>query len=117
MRKLTSGLKKEFAILVKGKVSFNEPLAKHTTFKIGGPADIWARPKDLNDLVRITKFSKEKKIPFLCLGSGSNLLVRDKGIRGIVISLSAPYFRRLRFTPSTSGYKMVTISVWWLFGC
>jgi UDP-N-acetylmuramate dehydrogenase len=59
----------------------------HTSFKIGGPADFFIILNSLQELKEIQRFSKENNIPFLIVGNGSNLLVRDKGIRGIVAKL------------------------------
>ncbi len=63
----------------------NEPLAPYTTFKIGGPADILATVDSTDKLVALIKLSKQYEIPFTMLGWGSNVLIRDKGIRGLVI--------------------------------
>ena len=65
----------------------NEPLKKHTTYGIGGPADLMIFPKNKQDLIKIIKIINENKIQLTILGSGSNVLVSDDGIRGVVISL------------------------------
>ena len=65
----------------------NEPLKKHTTYGIGGPADLMIFPKNKQDLIKIIKIINENKIQLTILGSGSNVLVSDNGIRGVVISL------------------------------
>lgn len=67
----------------------DEPMSKHTTFKVGGPADYFVIPqtKNKDGLIEFLKYAKEQNIPYLFLGNGSNTLVTDKGIRGIVISL------------------------------
>ena len=83
--------------IIKGKVRFNELLSGHTTFKIGGPADIWIEPNDLNDLSKIVRFAKEKHLKVFIIGNGSNLLVKDKGYRGIAIKLNAPFFKKIEF--------------------
>lgn len=79
----------------KGKIKFNEPLYKRTTFKIGGLAKFWAEPKDIDDLRSLLDFSKKKSLPLFFIGKGSNLLVKDEGYRGMVICLNSPYFRRI----------------------
>ncbi|WP_010270124.1 UDP-N-acetylmuramate dehydrogenase [Paenibacillus senegalensis] len=71
-----------------GTVLANEPMAPHTYWKIGGPADALVIPETKEQLVSIVRLAKEKQIPWFVLGKGSNLLVTDKGIRGIVIKLS-----------------------------
>lgn len=65
----------------------NESLKKHTTYGIGGPADLMIFPKSKQDLIKVIEIINENKIPLTILGSGSNVLVSDNGIRGAVISL------------------------------
>ena len=65
-----------------------EPMAKHTSFRIGGPADVLAQPADEAELAALLKRAAEHAVPVTLIGNGSNLLVRDKGIRGLVIKLS-----------------------------
>lgn len=62
-------------------------MKKHTSFKIGGNADIFIKISDLDDLKNILKFINENKINFTIIGNGSNILVKDNGIRGIVVKL------------------------------
>lgn len=66
----------------------NEPLANHTTMKIGGPADYLVIPKTINEIKEIVNLANENNIKITVIGRGSNLLVSDKGIEGIVIKLS-----------------------------
>ena len=65
-----------------------EPMAKHTSFRIGGPADVLAQPADAAEPAALLKRAGEYAVPVTLVGNGSNLLVRDKGIRGLVIKLS-----------------------------
>ena len=65
----------------------NESLKKHTTYGIGGPADLMISPKSKQDLIKVIEIINENKIQLTILGSGSNVLVSDNGIRGAVISL------------------------------
>ncbi len=69
------------------EIQENIPLAKHTTFKIGGPAKYFYIAKKQKDLVRVIKTAKELKLPFLILGGGSNVLFSDKGYNGLVIKI------------------------------
>lgn len=69
----------------------NEPLSKYTTFKIGGPADLFIKVNNISELQKIIKLTKEQDIPFFILGKGSNLLVSDDGFRGIVIKLGREF--------------------------
>src|SRR6266446_7554377 len=70
----------------------NEPLAKRTTLRVGGPADVFVEPASEADLAAVLRICGENKMPFFVLGRGSNLLVKDGGFRGIVISLANPHF-------------------------
>lgn len=65
----------------------NEPLAKYTSVKVGGPADVLFFPASVEDLTIAIKFCKKNEVPYFILGNGSNLLIRDGGIRGLVIRL------------------------------
>jgi UDP-N-acetylenolpyruvoylglucosamine reductase len=73
----------------------NEPMARHTTLRVGGPADVYAEPATEADLAALLKHCGERRAKFLILGRGSNLLVRDGGFRGVVICLSQPGFSRI----------------------
>ncbi|MCF6410471.1 UDP-N-acetylmuramate dehydrogenase [Pseudalkalibacillus salsuginis] len=70
-----------------GKVLKNEPLSKHTTIKIGGPADILIEPDSIESLKKVLKIVKENDAAWTTIGRGSNLLVSDQGIEGVVIKL------------------------------
>ena len=67
----------------KDKILYNEPMSKHTSFKIGGPAECFIKIDNIHDLKEILNFIKENKIQLTVVGNGSNLLVLDKGIKGI----------------------------------
>ncbi len=71
---------------LRGSVSFQAPLSDYTSFKIGGPADVVVEPVDIEDVCLVVQQARRRKIPLFVLG-GTNLLVRDGGIRGIVMSL------------------------------
>lgn len=79
--------------LFEGEVRFMEPMRSHTSLRIGGSADIFVMPRDLSSLINIHKHLSKNGIPAFPLGSGTNLLVRDGGIEGAVISLRS--FRRI----------------------
>jgi len=80
---------------IKGKVLYNEPMRNHTSFCIGGPADIWVEPVDVDDLKRCIQISKEKNVPLFIMGAGTNLLVRDEGLRGIVVNMLSSSLRNI----------------------
>ena len=82
---------------LRGSVSFQAPLREYTSFKIGGPADVVVEPADIEDVCRVVQQARTRRIPLFVLG-GTNLLIRDGGIRGIVISLV-----RLREIKEESG--------------
>ena len=65
----------------------NEPMKKHTTFRIGGPADYYLCPHSAKEIQKVVEICREEKLPYFILGNGSNLLVSDKGYRGAVIQL------------------------------
>ena len=71
----------------KSVILTNEPMSKHTSFKIGGNADIFIKAKTEEDIKKILKYSSEKEIPLTIVGNGSDLLVKDGGIRGIVLKV------------------------------
>jgi UDP-N-acetylenolpyruvoylglucosamine reductase len=70
----------------------NEPLAKRTTLRVGGPADLYVEPANEADLAAVLRWGVARGETFFVLGRGSNLLIRDGGIRGIVICLAQPNF-------------------------
>lgn len=70
-----------------GEVRMDEPLADYTTWKIGGPADVFLIPKGKEELMEALKILYHHQVPFTTIGRGSNMLVSDKGIRGAVIKL------------------------------
>jgi UDP-N-acetylmuramate dehydrogenase len=72
-------------------VRFDEPLATYTSWKIGGPADAWITVETEAQLAEVMRFCAKRKVPWFVLGSGSNLLVGDGGIRGLVLRLSGEF--------------------------
>jgi UDP-N-acetylenolpyruvoylglucosamine reductase len=72
-----------------------EPLAKHTTLRVGGPADLFVEPASEVDLATVLALCRRSALPFFVLGRGSNLLVKDGGFRGLVICLAHPHFSRI----------------------
>lgn len=74
-----------------GKVLLDEPMKNHTSFKIGGPADIMIIPGNEKELIEGIKICKDNNINYYIMGNGSNLLVSDKGIEGVVIKISEEF--------------------------
>jgi UDP-N-acetylmuramate dehydrogenase len=74
-----------------GALYFDEPMANHTTWKIGGPADVMIIPKDSRALARTVSILHSRRLPWVVIGKGSNMLVTDKGVRGAVIKLGEAF--------------------------
>ncbi len=74
----------------------SEPLAMHTWFQLGGPAEFFAEPETPQQLAQLLERCAENQKPVRILGRGSNILVRDEGVKGVVIRLSAPVFHEIR---------------------
>ena len=71
----------------RGEILENEPLSRHTTYRIGGPVDFLVYPEDLDDLLNLSAYIQVEGISSFILGGGSNLLVNDEGFRGVAVSL------------------------------
>ena len=69
------------------RVLLEEPMKRHTTFRIGGPAEVFVMPGNLEEMQRILEICRTEDLPYFILGNGSNLLVSDRGYRGVVIQL------------------------------
>ncbi|WP_043933420.1 UDP-N-acetylmuramate dehydrogenase [Bacillus sp. EB01] len=80
-------LRRELESAGVGKVKNMEPLAGHTTIKIGGPADLFVEPSSVDNLLKTMEIVRNHNVPWRAIGRGSNLLVSDKGIEGIVVKL------------------------------
>jgi len=72
---------------LKGRVRADEPMELHTSFRIGGPADLFVEPVNLDDLITALDILKEHRVPVLIVGAGTNMLVKDGGVRGAVVGL------------------------------
>ena len=70
-------------------IRLQEPMAGHTTFRIGGPADCFLQPENEKQLIQVLNYLKKVEMPYFILGKGSNLLVSDEGFRGVVIQIGA----------------------------
>ena len=79
-------------IISKDKIYINEPMSKHTSFKIGGPAECLIKIQNFEQLKSILKLSQKENIPLTIIGNGSNLLVSDDGIKGIVLKIEIDTF-------------------------
>lgn len=80
-------IKDELSLKFSGEVLFDESMSRHSYIKVGGPADVFLRPKNKDDIIFAVKLAIENGIPYYFHGTGANTLVKDGGIRGFVISL------------------------------
>jgi len=94
-----------------GEIKENEPLSKHTYYRIGGAARIFAVPENFDDLVHISSVINKFKIPFFVLGAGSNVLVSDQGFNGIVIKLGKINKEISYFNKEDQSYLKIGSSV------
>ena len=74
-------------IIDEKRILRNEPMKKHTTFRIGGPADVLVKPATITEIEQVLQCCEEQAVPYYVVGNGSNLLVGDEGIRGVVLQL------------------------------
>jgi len=95
---------------LQGKVIFNEPISKHTTFRIGGKCKMWIEPKNESDLRKILKYAKSKNENLFIIGTGSNILAKDEGFDGIILNLVNKNFQKISIKNKTihvgSGAKL-----------
>lgn len=88
------------------EIKTNEDMSKHTSFKVGGKADIFIKINDIQDLKYILDFTKKNNIHLTIIGNGSNVLVKDNGIRGITIYLNFDY---IQIDEEQNGEVIVTV--------
>lgn len=81
-------------IMGPGRIRLHEPLSKHTTMRVGGPAQFWTEPETEEGFADLVQYCFDEEIPFMVMGRGSNLLVRDGGIPGVVAHLARGEFLR-----------------------
>jgi UDP-N-acetylenolpyruvoylglucosamine reductase len=96
-------------------IHHDEPLAKHTTLRVGGPADLYVEPASEEDLAAVLAYCHEGNRPFFVLGRGSNLLVKDGGFCGVVLCLAHAHFSRIEVAGQRlrcgAGAKLKAIAV------
>ena len=93
--------------LGKNRIQLNEPLARHTYMKVGGPADLFFVAQNSNELKKAVRAAMKLSIPYFILGGGSNILVGDKGIRGLVIKNRADKITIHKFKGRMKDKKVV----------
>lgn len=84
-------LREEMQETLRGKVLFDVPMSRYTSLQVGGPADALVFPHGESDLEALMGIVRQRQIPYLVMGKGTNLLVRDQGIRGLVVNLSSGF--------------------------
>jgi len=84
-------IERDLAPILKYGLRKNEPLARYTSWKVGGPADYFVSPADLEELVQVILYSNRHDLPLYILGNGTNLLVLDGGIRGLVVHIGSAF--------------------------
>ncbi|MFQ5961310.1 MAG: UDP-N-acetylmuramate dehydrogenase [Candidatus Methylomirabilales bacterium] len=88
---MTRGIQERLERAIRGRVLYGEPLAHYTSFGIGGPADVMVIPEGVEDVGVALEVCRTEGIPYLLLGGGSNVLVRDGGFRGVVLRLDGVF--------------------------
>ena len=76
-------------------VKLQEPLAPYTLFKIGGPAEALVEPRSIQELAKVVQRCFTERVPLRILGAGCSLIVRDEGVKGVVLRLHAPAFHEI----------------------
>lgn len=99
-------LKELEKVLGVGRVRQNEPMSSHTTFKIGGPAQFYIEIEKIEDLVKAIQIARKLEMPFFILGGGSNILVADQGIKGLVIKNNCRDFSVLQMKGRVRNQKI-----------
>lgn len=93
-------------------VAFNEPMRHHTSLRVGGPADALVEPDSLDELCAVVKFAHDEGVPLTVIGRGTNLLVKDGGIRGIVMRLGKGFdYVRIEGTRVIAGAATYTMGL------
>ncbi len=101
---------------IEDKIMFDEPMKKHTSFKIGGIADLFVKVTTIEELKMAINYAREKNIPITIIGNGSNLLVLDKGIRGLVIKIELQDLKIEKLEKNVqvtvgAGYKLMALAI------
>lgn len=101
------------SLVPSSNIKYNEPMSKHTSFRIGGPADILLLPGNISELLAAVQWAKSESVPYFVIGAGSNILVKDGGIRGLVIKMGQNFKQIMINNTSivaTSGIRLSELS-------
>ncbi|MCL2528441.1 MAG: FAD-binding protein, partial [Defluviitaleaceae bacterium] len=95
-------------LLPEGLILSDEPMSRHTSFKIGGPAEVYITPQDTNQLAKVFQACKEAGYPTVVIGGGCNTLVSDEGVQGVVISTCGMSYTSIcgNYITAGSGTKL-----------
>lgn len=108
-----SQVKEDLEKLDVGEMIEDEPMYKHTTYKVGGPARIYLKVKDVDSLIKTIKYCGKHRVKYLVIGRGSNLLFSDREYEGLIISLNE-CFNEIKVNGSTmiaqAGIPMISLS-------
>ena len=104
---LDADKKKWLSDRFKASVKFDELMSRHTSFRVGGPAKVFVKPESFDDLSLLVRWAADNKIPYMIIGSGTNILVKDKGIQAIIISL-ASCFNEISITGREKDKVIIT---------
>jgi UDP-N-acetylmuramate dehydrogenase len=99
---------KELSTVVKGKILYQVPLSRYTSLHVGGIADVMMYPANLTELQKVICFCRTEKVPYFIMGRGSNLVIRDGGIRGIVIKLSRS-FKKIKIVEAFGNHVKLLV--------
>ena len=95
---------------ISGEIREDEPMALRTSYRIGGPADVWAEPDSIDDLIELIRLCGKQNSPYKIIGRGTNMLVRDGGLRGVVISLERACARLDSEPPNITAGAAISMS-------
>lgn len=101
-------------VISKDKIRYNEPMSRHTTMRVGGPADIMVFPDNIDEIINVIKYARENNLPVKVMGNGSNVIVSDLGIEGIVMKLTSNMSNIIidgEYIIATAGTSMPKIAV------
>ena len=110
---LTQALKEQIFRFQKEHILLEEPMKNHTSFQIGGPAELFIEPESEEIFGRLLTFLKRESVPFVVIGAGSNLLVGDRGVRGVVVKTGKAFDfleRRENIITAGSGVTLAKLS-------
>ncbi len=92
-------------------VHFNEPMKKHTSFRTGGDAEVFIKPTSIKEFAEIIRYINIKNIPLLVIGSGTNLLVKDNGVKGVVLSTKDLKEKKIVKSEGVNTYILATAGI------